>query len=39
MIEYLIGAGTIGAAALASKFLQFEQAQPTLKIHHRGDEF
>ena len=35
MIEYLIGAGTIGAAALASKFLQFEQAQPTLKIHHR----
>ena len=35
MIEYLIGAGTIGAAALVSKLLQLEQTQPTLEIHHR----
>ena len=35
MIEYIIGAGTLGAAALAAKILNSEQAAPALKIHHR----
>ena len=35
MIEYIIGAGTLGAAALAAKMLNSEQAAPALKIHHR----
>lgn len=35
MIEYFIGAGTIGAAVLVSRLLQLEQTRPTLEIHHR----
>lgn len=35
MIEIIIGAGTLGAAALAAKLLNSEQAEPVLQIHHR----
>tara|TARA_B100001971_G_C18150277_1_gene515434 strand:- start:5 stop:826 length:822 start_codon:yes stop_codon:yes gene_type:complete len=35
VIEYIIGAGTVIAAALAAKLLKGEQAEPVIEIHHK----